>query len=202
MPLAVHHALEALFQEFRTGCPLENLCDDDLVIIFKSLEKLPEKLILWKFSMGEKGLQVSMNKTKDLISGLGVDVPRNSSKIPCVMCLSGIAKKSIFCDHCPSWNTVVSVALWSPIPPSSVKDVLDWPDLYMADQRQKLQCEGRSLWWCNTFATSGITFLHVEAVLPFQEAVLHGTNSRTSCPSSPPAHLPSHPELCLTQIVG
>ena len=43
--------LDALSQEFGTECPTENLYADDLIIITEFLEKLQEKLILWKTYM-------------------------------------------------------------------------------------------------------------------------------------------------------
>ena len=63
---------EALCQEFRTGCLWENMYAIDLAIITKSLEQLQQKLILWK---------TNMDKTKVLISGLGLDVLQKSVKV-------------------------------------------------------------------------------------------------------------------------
>ena len=47
--------LEALFMEFRTGCPWELLYADDLVIIAKTMEELTVKLKAWKEGMESKG---------------------------------------------------------------------------------------------------------------------------------------------------
>ena len=63
-PLLFIMALEALSQEFRTGCPSENLYADDLVIITESLGELQEKLIIWKTNIKVKGLRVNMGKNK------------------------------------------------------------------------------------------------------------------------------------------
>ena len=66
----------------------------------------------------------------------------------------------------------------------------------MADQRQRSRLVGRGLgWWC-PFVTPGTAYPQVAAVnsFPSQDAVSHGVNSISSCPSSPPAHFPSPPE--------
>ena len=47
-PLLFIIVMEALSQEFRTGCPWELLYADDLVIVAESLEELTEKSRLWK----------------------------------------------------------------------------------------------------------------------------------------------------------
>ena len=47
-PLLFISLLETRFQDFRTGCPWENLSADDLVIIAGSLGELQQKLIIWK----------------------------------------------------------------------------------------------------------------------------------------------------------
>ena len=102
-PLLFITVLEALSQEFRTGCPWENLYADDLVIISESLEELQQKLFLWKTNMEEKGLRVNMGKTKVLISGPNLDVLQKSGKYPCAVCLKGVGTNSIFCGGCSSW---------------------------------------------------------------------------------------------------
>ena len=66
-PLLFITLLEGLSHEFRTRCPWENLCADDLIII--TLGELQEKLILWKTNMEGKGLRVNISKAKLLISG-------------------------------------------------------------------------------------------------------------------------------------
>ena len=60
--------LEALSQEFRTGCPLKNLYADDLISEF--VGKLQEKLILWNFD-GRKGTsgQRGQNQGPDIRAG-------------------------------------------------------------------------------------------------------------------------------------
>ena len=50
-PLLFIIVLEALSQEFRTGCPWELLYADDLVLAADSLEGLQRKLSVWKAGM-------------------------------------------------------------------------------------------------------------------------------------------------------
>ena len=102
-PLLFIMLLETLSQEFRTGCPRENLYADDMVIITESLEELQEKLIHWKTNLEGKGLWVNFGKTKVLISRLGLDVLQKPNKGPCAMCLKGVGTNSIFCGNCSCW---------------------------------------------------------------------------------------------------
>ena len=95
--------LEALSQEFRTGCPWENLYADDLVIITESPEELQQTLILWETNMEDKGLQVNMGKTKVLKSGPGLDALQKSGRDPGDVCLKGVGTNSIFSGGCSSW---------------------------------------------------------------------------------------------------
>ena len=72
-PLLFITVLEALSQEFRTGCPWENVYAE-MAIVTELLAEVQQKLILWKTSMEGEGLRVNMGKTKVLVCvpGLGV----------------------------------------------------------------------------------------------------------------------------------
>ena len=63
-PLPFIIVLEALSRSFRGGLPLELLYADDLVLLAESKELLLEKIKKWKVGMEEKGLRVSVGKTK------------------------------------------------------------------------------------------------------------------------------------------
>ena len=102
-PLLFILVLEALSREFRTGAPWELLYADDLVIIADSLEQCSSKLKAWKSAMEKKGLRVNMTKTKFLISGVGLDVLKDSGKFPCAVCRSGVGNNSIQCSRCKLW---------------------------------------------------------------------------------------------------
>jgi hypothetical protein len=102
-PLLFILVLEALLREFRTGTPWELLYADDLVIMADSLETCSRKLKVWKAAMEMKGLRVNMSKTKFLISGVGLDVLKDSGKFPCAVCRSGVGSNSIQCFRCDMW---------------------------------------------------------------------------------------------------
>ena len=89
--------------EFRTGAPWELLYADDLVIMADSLELCSSKLKAWKAATEKKGLRVDMSKTKFLISGVGLDVLKDTGKFPCAVCSSGVGNNSIQCSRCKLW---------------------------------------------------------------------------------------------------
>ena len=53
--------------------------------------------------MEQKGLRVNMPKTKILISGVGLDVLKDSGKFPCAVCRKGVGANSILCTGCHLW---------------------------------------------------------------------------------------------------
>ena len=55
--------LEALSQEFRTGCPWHLLFADDLVTIAESAEELCRKLTSWKVNLDNKGCEHEEDQT-------------------------------------------------------------------------------------------------------------------------------------------
>jgi len=103
-PLLFIIVMEALSQEFRTGCPWELLYANDLVIVAESLEELTEKFRLWKQGMEAKGLRVNMTKTKFLHSQVSQRKPHiKPSKYPCGICRQGVGSNSIHCMNCKHW---------------------------------------------------------------------------------------------------
>ena len=64
-PLLFIIVLEALFREFRTGCPWELLYVDDLMISAGSKEELLVKVKTWKTRDGEKGPTCEHGENKD-----------------------------------------------------------------------------------------------------------------------------------------
>ena len=102
-PLLFILVLETLSREFRTGVPWELLYADDLVTIADSLNECVSKLKTWKAGMEGKGLRVNMKKTKFLVSGVGLDVLKNSGKFPCATCRTGVGVNSILCSQCKLW---------------------------------------------------------------------------------------------------
>ena len=107
-PLLFILVQEALSRQFRTGVPWELLYADDLAVMADPLEECIARLKVWKEGMGRKGLRVNMKKTKLLVSGLGLDLLRDSGAFPVAVCRSGVGVNSIQCIP-ESMRTLVSV---------------------------------------------------------------------------------------------
>ena len=86
--------VEALSREFRSGVPWELYYMDDLVVIADSQDECIAKLKAWKGNMEQKGLRINMT-TKMMVSGVVVDVFKDSGKYPCAVCHSGIGVHTI-----------------------------------------------------------------------------------------------------------
>ncbi len=99
-PLLFIIVLEAMSCEFRTGCPLELLYADDLVITAENMDDLLGKLRRWKQEFEAKGLRVNMDKTKVVSSGPGMNPIIKSGKYPCGVCRKGVGHNSIKCVGC------------------------------------------------------------------------------------------------------
>ena len=67
--------------EFRTGCPLEILYADDLLVSAQSMDELLMKLRTWRSEMDENGLRVNMGKTKLIVSDSNLELLRNLGNI-------------------------------------------------------------------------------------------------------------------------
>ena len=103
-PLLFIIVMEALSQEFRTGCPWEILYADDLVLVAESVEELTRKFSLWKQSLEGKGLRVNLGKTKVMVSlGGRARKLHQSGKHPCGICFKGVGSNSIYCGQCKHW---------------------------------------------------------------------------------------------------
>jgi len=61
--------MEAISREFRVALPWELLYEVDLAVIAETEEELIKRCNGWKDNMESKGMRVSMNKTKVMISG-------------------------------------------------------------------------------------------------------------------------------------
>jgi len=60
--------MEAISREFRVAVPWELLYADDLAVFAETEEELIKRLNEWKDNVESKGMRVSMNKTKVMIS--------------------------------------------------------------------------------------------------------------------------------------
>ena len=99
--------------DFLTGFQ-QLLYVDGLLISIKSVKELFVKLKTWKSEMEKKGLQVNIEKTKIMMSGINLDMLKTSGKVPCGVCLTGVGSKSIFCSGCLCLYTRNAVALRAP----------------------------------------------------------------------------------------
>ena len=84
-PLLFILVLEALSRGFHTDRPWELLYADDLVIIASSEQELKKRLGAWKKRMEDRGLRVSMPKTKGMVSGEGLDILEDEGDYPCAV---------------------------------------------------------------------------------------------------------------------
>ena len=58
------------------------------------------KLKVWEAGVKSKDLLINMKKTKFLVSGVGLDVLKESSNYPCALCCSGVGSNPIECLQC------------------------------------------------------------------------------------------------------
>ena len=122
---------EAPSQEFRTGCPWENLYADDLVVITESLDELQQNLILWTTNTGGKGRRINMGKIMVLISGLRINVPQSLAKTSAAWVSRASAQIPFPVVLVPvgsTRDTVASLAVWSLMPALGVNGTLGRPD--------------------------------------------------------------------------
>ena len=92
--------MEAVTRELRSGLPWELLYAYDLVLVATSKKELEEKLQRWKYGLETKGLKVSVEKTKWMMSGdceINTDV---SGRWPCAVCKTVEGKNSLRCQKC------------------------------------------------------------------------------------------------------
>ena len=103
-PLLFIIVLQAITEEFRTGCPWELLYADDLALIAETLPELERKFQSWKQGLESKGLRVNLAKTKVLVSRKAGKPVVPSGKWPCAVCRSGVGSNSIRCSQCKHWT--------------------------------------------------------------------------------------------------
>ena len=190
-PLLFIIVLEALYREFRTGCPWELLYADDLMISAESMEELLVKMQTWKTEMEKKGLRVNMGKTKIMESGINRDVLKKSGKYPCSVSQSGVgSSNAIFCGCIRN-----AVALRDPCAltlSSGVPDALGLLGLSLKEKFQRLRLETKSLKLSQSSATLGTCSLQEVAAswLQSHAANVHGASSANCFPFSPTAICP------------
>ena len=93
----VIHFIQLIFQEWVALYYLTPL------IVANFQEECVARLIDWKASLSDRGLRVNMGKTKFMVSGTGLDVPKDTGRYPCAVCRQGVGAHSIFCGSCKHW---------------------------------------------------------------------------------------------------
>jgi len=92
-----------LSREVRVALPWELLYADDLAVIAENEEELIKRLNEWKDNVESKGMRVSMNKTKVMISGERQKVKQKAVRWPCGVCSKGVGSNSLQCNSCQKW---------------------------------------------------------------------------------------------------
>ena len=94
-PLLFVIVMEAISRELRVALPWELLYADDLAVIAETEEELIKRLNEWKGNVESKGMRVSMNKTKVMISGECQKVRQKAVRWPCGVCSKGVGSNSL-----------------------------------------------------------------------------------------------------------
>jgi len=102
-PLLFLIVMEAISREFRVALLWELLYADDLAVIAETEEELIKRLNEWKDNVDCKGMRVSMNKTKVMISGERQKVRQKAVRWPCGVCSKGVGSNSLQCTNCQKW---------------------------------------------------------------------------------------------------
>jgi len=102
-PLLFVIVMEAISREFRVALPWEVLYADDLAVIAETEEELIKRLNDWKDNVESKGVRVSMNKNKVMISGERQKVRQKAVRWPCGVCSKGVVSNSLQCTSCQKW---------------------------------------------------------------------------------------------------
>ena len=70
---------------------------------WQNLEKLMEKISIWKEGLESKGLRVNVGKTKVMKCHVAANMQVESGKYPCGICGKGVGRNSIQCGGCKKW---------------------------------------------------------------------------------------------------
>jgi len=89
-PLLFVIVMEAISREFRVALPWELVYADDMAVIAETEEELIKRLNEWKDNVKSKGMRVSMNKTKVMISGERQKMRQKAVRWPCGVCSKGV----------------------------------------------------------------------------------------------------------------
>jgi len=74
-----------------------------LAVTAETEEELIKRLNEWKDNIDSKGMRVSMNKTKVMMSGERQKVRQKAVRWPCGVCIKGVGSNSLQCNSCQKW---------------------------------------------------------------------------------------------------
>jgi len=95
--------LGSVFSVWYHALPWELLYADDLAVTALTEEELIKRLNEWKHNVQSKGIRVSMNKTKVVISRERQKVRQKAVRWPCGVCSKGVGSNSLQCTSCQKW---------------------------------------------------------------------------------------------------
>jgi len=83
--------------------PWDLLHTDDLVVIAETEDDLIKRLFEWKDNVENRGMRVSMNQTKVMISEESQKLMQKAARWPCGVCHRGVGSNSIQCTSYQKW---------------------------------------------------------------------------------------------------
>ena len=92
-----------LCREFRVALPRELLYADDLVVIAETKDDLIKRLNEWRGGVGSRGVGVSVDKAKVVVSGERQRRVQGAVGWPCGVCGGGVGSNSMQCISCQKW---------------------------------------------------------------------------------------------------
>ena len=82
--------MEAISRKFRVALPWELLYADDLIVIAETEDDLIKRLNEWKDNVENRGMRVSMSKTKVMFSGERQQQAQKAVRWRCGVCGRGV----------------------------------------------------------------------------------------------------------------
>ncbi|XP_014787645.1 uncharacterized protein LOC106881693 [Octopus bimaculoides] len=104
-PLLFITVLQAITEEFKTGCPWELLYADDLTPITESVAELEKKFLVWEQNQESKDFKVNLTKTKVVVSKKADKTLFLLGKWRYSICRKGVGSISIHCTQGRAVNT-------------------------------------------------------------------------------------------------
>ena len=100
-PLLFAIILGEITKDMTEGIPKEYLYADDLVLLGDCWSEVERRYSKWKKALQEKGLKISVNKTKAFYTG---NIMIYQSEVDtCAVCGKRVESNSIKCEKCNKW---------------------------------------------------------------------------------------------------